>query len=210
MPSPFEVLGVDPGTAQDAIHSAYRQRVKEAHPDQGGSIAEFRRVQAAYETLLDGAYEAQPSVSDPVAETVTRTDVEFVDYEAIVDQGWSLEDPDLFEKSRAAGITGNEYGRIDVDQTTPLLESIEEGGFSWPYSCRGGACANCAVAVLEGELSQPVNHILPEEAIERGIRLSCVGEPQTDTLRLVYNVKHLPSIEDLRLPPRPFDGRATD
>jgi ferredoxin len=210
VPSPFDVLGVDPGANQDAIHSAYRQRVKETHPDQGGSIAEFRRVQAAYETLLDGEYEAKPSVSEPATETVTRTAVEFVDYEAIVDQGWSLDEPDLFKKSRAAGINGSEYGRIAVDRDAPLLESIEEGGLSWPYSCRGGACANCAVAVLEGELSQPVNHILPEEAIERGIRLSCVGEPETDHLRLVYNVKHLPSIADLRLPPRPVDRRATD
>ncbi|QGN08177.1 ferredoxin [Halorhabdus sp. CBA1104] len=210
MPSPFEVLGVDPGTPQDGIHDAYRERVKEAHPDQGGSVAQFRRVQAAYETLLEREYEAQSAVSDPPAETGARTAVEFVEYEAIVDRGWGLDDSDLFEKSRAAGINGSEYGRIAVDQDAPLLESIEDRGFAWPYSCRGGACANCAVAVLEGELSQPVNHILPEEAIEQGIRLSCVGKPQTDHLRLVYNVKHLPSIEDLRLPPRPVDRQETD
>ena len=210
MPSPFEVLGVDRGAGEEAIHRAYRRRVKDAHPDQGGSIEEFRLVQSSYEALLDGDREVESQSTDRTADTTLTTDVEFVDYEAVADNGWALNDPDLFEKSRAAGLHGTDYGRLTVGREDPLLETVEQCGHSWPYSCRGGACANCAVAVLEGELSQPVNHILPEDAIERGIRLSCVGRPMTDSLKLVYNVKHLPSIADLRLPPRPADRRSSD
>lgn len=44
------VLGV-PATATPAeIQAAYRERVKEVHPDQGGDTAEFRRVREAYAT----------------------------------------------------------------------------------------------------------------------------------------------------------------
>jgi len=46
----FAVLGV-PRTATEAqIRSAYRARVKDVHPDHGGSHDEFRRVREAYTT----------------------------------------------------------------------------------------------------------------------------------------------------------------
>jgi hypothetical protein len=65
--------------------------------------------------------------------------------------------------------------------------------------------------VLSGDLDQPVDHILPDEMVERGFRLSCVGAPVSGDTRVVYNVKHLPELEDLRLPPHPFDrSRASD
>ncbi|MFW6437272.1 MAG: ferredoxin Fer [Halococcoides sp.] len=210
MPTPFEILGVDPGADEESIHRAYRRRVKDVHPDVGGSIEEFRLVQSAYEALLEGDRGAEPQSADRTVDTTLTTDVEFVDYEAVTDRGWSIEDGDLFEKSRAAGLNGTDYGHLTVGRDEPLLSTVEQCGRSWPYSCRGGACANCAVAVVEGELSQPVNHVLPEDAIDRGIRLSCVGRPLTDSLKLVYNVKHLPSIADLRLPPRPADRRSSD
>lgn len=51
------VLGVSGEPSWQAAQAAYRQRVKTAHPDQGGTDEEFRRVQAAYE-LLKTAHEA--------------------------------------------------------------------------------------------------------------------------------------------------------
>lgn len=210
MPSPFAVLGVDPGADEDTIHRAYRAQVKDAHPDQGGSIEEFRALQAASETLLENVRDG-PFPADSTRPQATRTvTVEYLDFEAMVDRDWTITDPSLFEKARSAALNEFDYGRLSVPPDASLLESAEDCGRSWPFSCRGGACANCAVAVHSGELSQPVNHILPDAAIERGIRLSCVGKPLTDTLQVVYNVKHLPSIADLRLPPRPVDRQATD
>ena len=41
------VLGVSPTDTQETIRQAYRRRVKETHPDQGGDPAEFLQVQAA-------------------------------------------------------------------------------------------------------------------------------------------------------------------
>ena len=56
-PTPSEAydrLGLDPSADQNAVKQAYRERVKETHPDtDGGNEREFKRVQAAYETLND-------------------------------------------------------------------------------------------------------------------------------------------------------------
>ena len=52
----YEILHIVPGAGPEAVRSAYRERVKEAHPDHGGSAREFQRVRAAYEELKDGSH----------------------------------------------------------------------------------------------------------------------------------------------------------
>jgi DnaJ-domain-containing protein 1 len=44
-----EVLEVSPTASQDVIRAAYRSKAAKAHPDSGGSDAEFSRIQKAYE-----------------------------------------------------------------------------------------------------------------------------------------------------------------
>lgn len=51
----FDRLGLQPGATVDEVKSAYRDRVKEAHPDQGGDPEEFRRVREAYATAKNHA-----------------------------------------------------------------------------------------------------------------------------------------------------------
>jgi len=217
--SPFDVLGVDADAEEAEIERAFRRRVKETHPDQGGSTREFRKVHAAREHLLSGdtgpiedadlepgargPRKANGATESPAEEPVTS--VEYLNYEVLDDHGWTLEDEDLFEKAAEADLEDPDYGRFEVDPGVTLLEAAEEEGFEWPFACRGGACANCAVAMVSGDLSTPVDHILPEENVEAGIRLSCVGAPTTDEVTVVYNVKHLPELDELRLPPRPFE-----
>jgi curved DNA-binding protein CbpA len=208
--SPFEVLGVDSDAGPREVHRAYRRRVKETHPDQGGSAEAFQRVREAYEELSSGRRELRPGDEDDAddedeAADVEGTPVEYLDYEVVAERGWSIDDPDLFEKAAAAGLTEDHAGHLVNESGTSLLEAAEGCGCTWPYSCRGGACANCAVAVVEGDLSMPVNHVLPQDMVDRGIRLSCVGEPTTDRLKVVYNLKEMPDLEELLLPPR---GRA--
>ncbi len=51
---PYAALGVAPSADEGSIRRAYRQRALETHPDRpGGSPADFRRVQAAYDALQD-------------------------------------------------------------------------------------------------------------------------------------------------------------
>lgn len=218
MGSPFDVLRIDPDADEATIERAYRERVKEAHPDHGGSTEEFQRVRSAYEAAASDT-RADPKDYADSSEEAEETDpepeeprhrVEYLNYERLADEGWALDDEDLFEKAAAAGFDPDDYGRFLAKPRETLLEAAENRGFSWPYSCRGGACANCAVAVVSGEMTAPVDHILPDEMTERGIRLSCVGEAITENMRVVYNVKHLPELDDLRLPPRPFERAAGD
>lgn len=80
------------------------------------------------------------------------------------------------------------YGEFPVSKGQSVLEAAEVNGFSWPFSCRGGACANCAVKVLEGEMSTESYHILSEELLEQGYRLSCLGVPVSQVVYLLCNV----------------------
>ena len=51
---PFEVLGVTPDDPPEVVKAAWRSRVKEHHPDAaGGSDAQIKRVNVAYEWLRD-------------------------------------------------------------------------------------------------------------------------------------------------------------
>ncbi|WP_331233861.1 J domain-containing protein [Natronorarus salvus] len=53
-PTPREaagILGVEAGAGEREIRRAYRERVKDVHPDRGGDEVQFRRVAAAYDRL---------------------------------------------------------------------------------------------------------------------------------------------------------------
>ncbi|WP_336002292.1 J domain-containing protein [Halorientalis halophila] len=48
----YSILGVEVGADDETVKAAYRQKVKEVHPDTaGGDEDEFKRVNAAYERL---------------------------------------------------------------------------------------------------------------------------------------------------------------
>ena len=49
----FETLGLEAGASEDDVRDAYRSQVKDAHPDRGGSEAEFKQLQEAYTTAKD-------------------------------------------------------------------------------------------------------------------------------------------------------------
>lgn len=46
----YAVLGLPDGASLEEIKRAYRRKVKEVHPDQGGDRDEFQRVREAYDT----------------------------------------------------------------------------------------------------------------------------------------------------------------
>jgi len=124
-----------------------------------------------------------------------------LDHEAMTDRGWSLDDPDLFEKAAESDLGLPEYGRFLVEPDESILEAAERGGRSWPYACRGGACSNCAVVVVDGDVAMPGQSVLSDAQIrETNARLSCVGVPVTDQVRLVTGVGDLEEFADLRLP----------
>lgn len=56
-----EVLDVPPDAPAETVHAAAREQLKRAHPDLGGSSAEFRRILRARDQLLRGTDTATPS-----------------------------------------------------------------------------------------------------------------------------------------------------
>ena len=133
-----------------------------------------------------------------------------LDYETMTERGWSLEDPDLFEKAAAADLGLPEYGRFLVEPGESILDAAERGGRSWPYACRGGACSNCAVVVVDGDVAMPGQTVLSATQIrEANARLSCVGVPVTEEVEIVTGVGGLEAFADLRLPAPTGNAGAT-
>jgi len=57
--SPAEVLGVAKGASAEEIRTSYRRRALELHPDKGGDVQAFLRLQWAYKALTQ-----QPTLSE--------------------------------------------------------------------------------------------------------------------------------------------------
>lgn len=49
----YEILGVSKTSTQDDIKQAYRKLAKIHHPDKGGDVETFKKIQTAHETLSD-------------------------------------------------------------------------------------------------------------------------------------------------------------
>ena len=123
--------------------------------------------------------------------------VEYVNYEVLDDHGWSMDDDDLFEKAADAGLDDVDYGTLEVNQGEYILEAAEAQGYDWPFSCRAGACANCAAIVMEGDIEMDMQQILSNEEVEeRNVRLTCIGSPTEEEVKIVYNAKHLDYLQN--------------
>ena len=123
--------------------------------------------------------------------------VEYLNYETLDDQGWDMDDDDLFEKASDAGLDEEDYGTLDVAEGEYILEAAEAQGYDWPFSCRAGACANCAAIVFDGEIDMDMQQILSDEEVEeKDVRLTRIGSAQTDEVKIVYNAKHLDYLQN--------------
>lgn len=62
----FAALDLDPSASLAEVKSAYRAKIKEAHPDHGGDREEFKRLQDAYATARDHVEADAEADADPV------------------------------------------------------------------------------------------------------------------------------------------------
>ncbi|KYH27117.1 ferredoxin-1 [Halalkalicoccus paucihalophilus] len=132
----------------------------------------------------------------PTKDRVMPT-VEYLNYETLDDQGWDIDDDDLFEEAADAGLDDEDYGTLDVNEGEYILEAAEAQGYDWPFSCRAGACANCAAILKEGEIEMDMQQILSDEEVDdKNVRLTCIGSPAADTVKIVYNAKHLDYLQN--------------
>lgn len=123
--------------------------------------------------------------------------VEFLDYEVVDDRGWDLYDEANFERAAELDLPDESYGFFEVSEGEYVLDAAEAAGYEWPFSCRNGICSNCAAVVVTGDIEMDGDQALSIEEVEqKHVRLTCIGRPATDYLRLVYNAKHLDYLQD--------------
>jgi Ferredoxin len=123
--------------------------------------------------------------------------VEYLNYEVVDDQDWDVSDDSTFEEAADMDLSDEDYGSLEVNQGEYILEAAEAQGYDWPFSCRAGACANCAAIVVDGEINMDMQQILSDEEIdEKNVRLTCIGSPETDDVKIVYNAKHLDYLQN--------------
>jgi len=123
--------------------------------------------------------------------------IEYLNYEIVDDEGWDIYDEGIFERAAELALPDEDYGTFECSPGEYILEAAEAQGYDWPFSCRAGACANCAAIVVDGEVEMDMQQILSDEEIEeRQVRLTCIGSPATDHVKLVYNAKHLDYLQN--------------
>ena len=123
--------------------------------------------------------------------------VEYLNYEVLDDHGWSMDDDNLFEEAADAGLDAEDHGELEVNEGEYIREAAEAQGYDWPFSCRAGACANCAAIATEGDIDMDMQQILSDEEVEeKNVRLTCIGSPATDEVKIVYNAKHLDYLQN--------------
>lgn len=123
--------------------------------------------------------------------------IEYLNYEVVDDQGWDIDDEQNFERAAEMDLAEADYGFVNVPDGQYILETVEAEGQEWPFSCRSGICSNCAAVVVEGDIEMDGNQVLSTQEVEgRNVRLTCIGTPATDYVRLVYNAKSLDYLQD--------------
>ena len=72
-------------------------------------------------------------------------------------------------------------GQCDAWPDRPLLLSLEQGGISWPSSCRNGTCRTCIAQLTSGTVRYAIEWpgLSAEEKAERFV-LPCVAHPCSD------------------------------
>ncbi|MFD1514155.1 ferredoxin Fer [Halomarina rubra] len=124
------------------------------------------------------------------AEKSKSTTLKYLSYGVLERRGWSCDDEDLFEKAAAADLDEAYYGVIEIDQTEYVLDGAEDSGLAWPFECRAASCANCCAYLIEGNVEMDMNLFLTDEEVEEmDIRLTCVGKPTSDEVKLVYDAR---------------------
>ena len=126
-----------------------------------------------------------------------RATVEYLNYETVVDRGWDPQSEAAFDRAENSDLSDEDYGTLEVGEDEYILEAAEDQGLDWPYSCRAGACTNCASILVEGEVDMDNQQILSDEELEdENVFLSCIATRESDTIKMVYNAKRMDRLQN--------------
>lgn len=115
--------------------------------------------------------------------------VEYLSYEVVEEEGWDVYDEENFERAEEMDLSEDEYGEFEMDEDEHVLDAAEEAGLDWAYECRAGTCATCAAIIVDGEIEMDVPPILSPDEEEKGFTLTCIGVPQSERLKLLFDAK---------------------
>lgn len=77
---------------------------------------------------------------------------------------------------------------ISVPKGKTILDVLIDEKKDPPYSCTSGTCSTCMAKVLEGEVSMDSCYALDDDEIEAGFILTCQAHPQTDIVKITFEV----------------------
>lgn len=206
--NPYSTLDIEKSASDQEIKESYREKVKEIHPDVGGNKDEFIKLKKAYESIIrednenivdEILNEKSNNSNDDIENNIYPVTVHYINYDLIKVKKWTI-DKDIFDRVSVNDYKDMDIGKFTVNKDETILKAAENSGMVWPYSCRGGACSNCAIKVVKGDVKTSRHHILSGELLGDDYRLSCIGKPESSEIHLIYNIKNHKDIQDLILP----------
>jgi ferredoxin len=96
---------------------------------------------------------------------------------------------------------GSDYS-FQVPEDQYILQTGERQGVVLPFSCRNGACTECAVKVLSGQLQQPEAMGLSQDLQQEGYALLCVSYARSDLVVETQNEDEVYELQFGRYFPR--------
>ncbi len=82
-------------------------------------------------------------------------------------------------------LSDSEGVQVDAWDNQPLLLSLEQGGSSWPSSCRNGTCRTCIGQLTSGQVRYDIEWPgLSREEHDMGFVLPCVAYPCSNVVLL--------------------------
>lgn len=85
-------------------------------------------------------------------------------------------------------ILNGEEHTISVPQGKSILDVLIDEKKDPPYSCTSGTCSTCMAKVLDGKASMDLCYALEDEEVEAGFILTCQAHPQTDVVKITYDL----------------------
>jgi len=77
---------------------------------------------------------------------------------------------------------------FEVQSNEFILFAAEKAGLHPPSMCRSGICGTCKAKLIEGDISMQSNDVLDEFDIKEGYRLTCIGKPIRDVVKINWDV----------------------
>ncbi|MDG2990489.1 2Fe-2S iron-sulfur cluster-binding protein [Candidatus Synechococcus calcipolaris G9] len=84
---------------------------------------------------------------------------------------------------------------IKVHGDEYILDAAEVQGIDLPYSCRAGACVNCAGRIVSGTLDQSDHSFLKDKELKAGFALLCAAYATSDCVIQTHEEDNLLNLD---------------